>query len=135
MSFGVTFSSLFSDLFWIRKLYASSKMEDGRLMFDDKDLTDKQSQGIVQELISSNIIKPCGRCFKASFPDKKYPYSGPLSHKVLSMENLTEYMSTGKVEGRTPVNIYPVNQYEILLPTYEDFVKEYKERVLSAFDE
>lgn len=136
MSIGTDFDKFLNHLRYIRRIYERSQIaENGRLMYFDQDLTDSEIQGVTRVLISIEALKPCGRSFKASF------WSGfdandnrTYKHKVLSNEELIAYMNTGLVDNCIPARIYPVNRYEVLLPTYEDFVNKYKGEILAVLE-
>lgn len=136
MSIGTDFDKFLNHLRYIRRIYERSQIaENGRLMYFDQDLTDSEIQGVTRVLVSIEALKPCGRSFKASV------WSGfdandnrTYKHKVLSNEELITYMNTGLVDNHAPDRIYPVNKYEVLLPTYEDFVNKYKGEILAALE-
>ena len=136
MSIGTDFDKFLNHLRCIRRIYERSQIaENGRLMYFDQDLTDSEIQGVTRVLVSIEALKPCGRSFKASV------WSGfdandnrTYKHKVLSNEELITYMNTGLVDNRIPDRIYPVNKYEVLLPTYEDFVNKYKGEILAVLE-
>lgn len=134
MNFSSDFDKLRSSLNYVRRIYEHSYVADnGRLMSWDKDLTDAVMQGVTKTLISIEALKPCGRSFKVSTFSGVDAYGNKTyTHKVLSTEELLTYLNTGLVDNRTPDNIYPVNRYEVLLPTYEDFVNKIKNEILSA---
>lgn len=136
MSIGTDFDKFLNHLRYIRRIYEHSQTaENGRLMYFDQDLTDAEIQGVTRVLVSIEALRPCGRSFKASVL-RGFDSHGnrTYKHKVLSNEELITYMNTGLVDNRTPDRIYPVNRYEVLLPTYEDFVNKYKGEILAILE-
>lgn len=134
MNFGNSFDELRNNLNYIRRIYERSRtIDDGRLMYCDKDLTDATIQNVTNALISIEALKPCGRSFKVSFWDGFDSHGNrTYKHKVLSHDELFTYLNTGLVDNCIPDRVYPVNRYEVLLPTYEDFVNKIKSEILSA---
>lgn len=136
MSIGTDFDKFLNHLRYIRRIYEHSQTaENGRLMYFDQDLTDAEIQGVTRVLVSIEALRPCGRSFKVSVW-RGFDSHGnrTYKHKVLSNEELITYMNTGLVDDRTPDRIYPVNRYEVLLPTYEDFVNKYKGEILAVLE-